>query len=81
MTYNGQTGRHPPVFGPFTVTNSSCTDAPIVFDVSGLSSDHVKGLTVRDSSFSGVDNATDKISNVDGLSFTNVKINGKTVTR
>jgi hypothetical protein len=52
-----------------------------VFDVSGLSSDHVKGLTVRNSSFSGVDTATDKISNVDSLTFTNVKINGKTVSR
>jgi polygalacturonase len=81
MTYNGQTGSHPPAFGPITVSNSSCTSAPIVFDVSGLSSDHVKGLTVRNSSFNGVDNGTDKISNVDGLSFTNVKINGKTVSR
>ncbi len=81
MTYNGQTGSHPPAFGPIAVSNSSCTSAPIAFDVSGLSSDHVKGLTVTNSSFSGVGNATDKISNVDGLSFTNVKINGKTVSR
>jgi polygalacturonase len=81
MTYNGQTGSHPPVFGPFTVTNSSCTDAPLVFDVSGLSSDHVKGFTVGDCAFKGVDNATDKWSNVDGIKFTNVTINGKSVTR
>jgi polygalacturonase len=81
MTYNGQTGSHPPKFGPLAISNSSCTDAPLVFDVSGLSSDHVKGLVVTNCSFNGVDNATDKISNVDGLSFTNVKINGKTVSR
>jgi hypothetical protein len=36
---------------------------------------------VKDSSFNGVDTATDKISNVDGVSFTNVKINGKSVSR
>ncbi len=81
MTYNGQTGKYPPAFGPFTITNSSCTKAPLVFDVSGLSSDHVKGLVVQNCAFKGVDTATDKISNVDGLSFTNVTINGKKVTK
>jgi hypothetical protein len=80
MTYNGQTGSHPPAFGPFTITNSSCTKAPRVFDVSGLSSDHVKGLTARDCAFNGVGNTSNTISNVDNVSFTNVKINGKTVT-
>jgi len=81
MTYNGQTGSHPPVFGPFTVSNSGCSKAPLVFDVSGLSSDHVKGLTVTNCKFNGVSNATDKISNTDNVKFTNVTINGKSVTR
>ena len=80
MTYNGQTGTHPPAFGPFTITNSSCTKAPLVFDVSGLSNDHVKGLIVKNCAFNGVANPTNKITNVDGLSFTNVTINGKPVT-
>ncbi|MFG2005513.1 glycoside hydrolase family 28 protein [Spirillospora sp. NPDC048911] len=80
MTYNSQTGSHPPAFGPFAITNSSCTKAPLVFDVSGLSSDHIKGFTVRDSSFNGVSSTSNKIKNVDGLVFTNVKINGKIVT-
>ena len=33
MTYNNQTGDFPPAFGPFSITRSSCTRAPLVFDV------------------------------------------------
>jgi hypothetical protein len=80
-TYNGQTGSHVPVWGPFSVTNSSCTKAPKVFDVSGLSNSHVHGFTVKNCNFNGVTNTTDTWKNVDGRSFTNVKINGKTVTK
>ena len=81
MTYNGQTGSHPPAFGPFSITNSSCTKTPKVFDVSGLSSDHVKGFTVKNCAFKGVASTSDTWSNVDGRSFTNVTINGKAVTK
>jgi polygalacturonase len=81
MTYNGQTGGFPPTFGPFSITNSTCTKAPKVFDVSGLSSDHVKGFVVKDCSFNGVASTSNTFSNVDGRTFTNVKINGKTVTK
>jgi polygalacturonase len=80
-TYNGQTGSHPPAWGPFSITNSSCTKTPKVFDVSGLSDDHVKGFTVNNCTFNGVSNTTNTWKNVDGRSFTNVKINGKTVTK
>ena len=79
-TYNGQTGKFPPAFGPITITNSSCTKTPKVFDISGLSNDHVKGLTVTDCNFNGVGSTSNTISNVDNVVFTNVKINGKTVT-
>jgi polygalacturonase len=81
MTYNGQTGSNPPAFGPFTITRSSSTKAPIVFDVSGLSSDHVNGFSVSDCAFSGVANATDTFSYVDGIKFSKVTINGKPVSR
>jgi hypothetical protein len=81
MTYNSQTGNFPPSFGPFRITNSSSTSAPLVFNVNGLSNDHVKGLTVQNCNFDGVTDPTDTISNVDGLSFTNVRINGNLVTR
>jgi polygalacturonase len=80
MTYNNQTGDHPPAFGPFTVTSSSCTSAPLVFDVNGLPTDHIAGLTVRDCAFDGVTDPVNKISNVDGLAFTGVTINGVPVT-
>jgi polygalacturonase len=81
MDYNKQTGNFPPAFGPFTITNSSLTKAgQMAFNVTGLSNDHVKGFTVKDCTFTGISNATNTIKNVDGLSFTNVKINGKTVT-
>jgi polygalacturonase len=80
-TYNGQTGKFPPAWGPFALTNCSSTNVPKVLDVSGLSNDHVKGFTVKNSNFNGVGSTTDSISNVDGLVFTNVKYNGKTVTR
>jgi len=79
-TYNGQTGSHPPAFGPFTITNSSCTSAPKVFDVSGLSNAHINGFTVKNCAFKGVANTGNTFKNVDGRSFTNVTINGKTVT-
>ena len=80
MTYNGQTGNFPPAFGPFTVTRSSCTSAPLVFDVNGLPDDHINGLVVRDCTFDGVTNPVNSIGNVDSLSFTNVTINGQPVT-
>jgi polygalacturonase len=81
MNYNGQTGNFPPVFGPFTITNSTLSKAgQNAFNVTGLSSDHVKGLTVKDCTFTGIKNAGNTIKNVDGVSFSNVKINGKVVT-
>ena len=52
-----------------------------MFDVSGLSSDHVKGFTVKNCAFKGVASTSDTWSNVDGRSFTNVTINGKAVTK
>jgi polygalacturonase len=80
MTYNGQTGDFPPTFGPFAFTNSSCTSAPLVFDVNGLPTDHITRLAVKDCAFDGVTTATNRISNVDELVFTNVTINGQPVT-
>ncbi len=79
-TYNSQTGKYPPAFGPFTITNSSCTKAGRrAIDVSGLSNAHVKGLTLRDCDFRGVANTTNVIKNVDNVTFANVKINGKVI--
>ena len=81
-TYNNQTGSFVPRFGPITISNSSCTHAGRkAFDVSGLGNSHIRGFTVRNGDFRGVADTSNRWSNVDGLSLTNVKINGKTVTR
>jgi hypothetical protein len=79
-TYNSQTGSTPPSWGPFSITNSGCTSAPKVFDVSGLSNAPVQGFVVKNCTFNGVASTSNTFKNVTGRSFTNVKINGKTVT-
>jgi polygalacturonase len=80
-TYNGQTGSHPPVWGPFTLEKCTSTKVPKVLDVSGISSAHVKGFTVLNCTFKGVGNTSDTIKLVDGLKFSGTTYNGKTVTR
>jgi polygalacturonase len=80
MDYNNQTGDHPPAFGPFAISRSSCTQAPVVFDVSGLPSDHVNGFRVANCTFDGVTDPADRFNDVDGISFTGVTINGTAVT-
>jgi hypothetical protein len=52
-----------------------------VFDVSGTSAYHVHGFTVKNCSFNGVGSTGNTWNNVDGRVFSNVKENGKTVTR
>lgn len=80
MTYNGQTGNHPPRFGPFTITNSTSSKVNgKAFDVSGLSSDHIAGLTVANCAFAGVGDTANTLSNIDGRKFSNVTVNGKKV--
>ena len=69
------------MWGPIALTNCSSTKVPKVLDVSGLSNSHVKGFVVKNSAFKGVGNTSDTISNVDGLSFSNVTYNGKSVSR
>lgn len=78
-TYNNQTGNFPPAFGPFTISNSSCTRADSVFDVSGLANSHIKGLVATDCRFTGVANTANILNNVDGRRFTNVTVNGKPI--
>ena len=81
MTYNSQTGNTPPMFGPLNITNCGTTKTPLVFNVAGLSNDHVKGLTVTNCAFNGVKTTTNTIKNTDNVVFTNVTINGKKVTK
>jgi len=79
-TYNGQTGNFPPSFGPFTISNSTCSHAgQNAFNVSGLSNAHIHGLTVRDCAFSGVSNTSNTLNQVDNLVINNVTINGRQI--
>jgi polygalacturonase len=80
MVYNGQTGGFPPAFGPFTITNSSCTAAPILFDVNGLPTDPVSGFAVRHCAFDGVVTTTNRISNVTDLTVADVTVDGQPLT-
>jgi polygalacturonase len=79
-TYNNQTGDYLPRFGPFAITNSSCTRAgQRVLDVSGLSDSHVRGLALRDCRFDGVANTANVLNYVDDLSLVDVTVNGQPV--
>jgi polygalacturonase len=80
-TYNSQTGSQPINFGNVNITNCSTTKVPKVFDVSGTSAYHVHGFKVSNCSFNGVGSTGNTWNNVDNRVFTNVKENGKTVTR
>jgi hypothetical protein len=66
-------------FGPFTLTNSSCTKAARVLDVSGLPNSHVAGVAVASSAFKGVESTANVLNHVDNVEFTNVTVNGKPV--
>jgi polygalacturonase len=81
MTYNGQTGPNHPNFSGFSVTNSTGNAEPYAFDVTGLSGDPVNGFTVKNSKFTNIAHGTDIMTDVTGISFSGVTINGKTVTK
>lgn len=78
MHYNGQTGGFPPDFsGPFNLNNVIVTSAAQVLDLDGLANDKIGNVNVSNSTFTGIANATNTISNVTKVTFTNVTINGK----
>ena len=80
-TYNSQTGSQKMNFGGITISNCSTTKVPKVFDVSGTSSYHVHGFTVSNCNFNGVGSTGNTWNYVDNRVFTNVKENGKTVSK
>jgi hypothetical protein len=81
MAYNGQHGSFNPDFGNISVTNSTGNTAPYAFDFTGLSNDSVHGVTASHCTFTNIAHGTDVMSNVTGISFSNVTINGKPVTK
>lgn len=55
--------------------------APFAIKLSGDSASHIKNVTVSNSTFTNMASSTISVSNADNVTFTNVKVNGKTVTR
>jgi polygalacturonase len=81
MTYNGQTGGFPPDFSNINVSNCTCAGAPFPFHFSGLSSDPIKGVSVSNTTLTGIGRAADVWSNVTGLTVSGLSINGHVVPR
>jgi len=81
MTYNSQTGNFPPDFsGPFNLNNLVVNTASRVLNLEGLSSDKIGNFNLSNSTFTNITNATNTTSNVTKVTYTNVKINGKSVS-
>jgi polygalacturonase len=76
-----------PGFGPIahpTVQNIDIDGlvldgAPFAIKLSGDSASHIKNVTVANSTFTNMASATISVSNADNVTFTNVKVNGKTI--
>lgn len=79
-TYNNQTGSFQPRFGPIRITNTNVTrTGQAALNVSGLSSSHIRGLTLRNCHFTGVANTTNTLNFVDNLVLEDVTINGRQI--
>jgi polygalacturonase len=81
MDYNSQTGSYKPSFQDITITNSTGNKAPYAFRMTALSNDHLDTVTATNLTFTNIDHGTDIMTNIDDITFTNVTINGKKVTR
>lgn len=81
MDYEGQPGgNHLPIFKDWSIRHASGDSNPFVFRLVGRSDDHISGFNVAESAFTNIAQATDQYSNVDGIAFSGVTINGKPVT-
>lgn len=80
MDYDGQTGEFRPRFGDWSISNARGDFDPWVFQLSGLGDDPIRGVRVRDSEFTHILVPVDFYSNVEGLAFDQVTINGRSVS-
>jgi polygalacturonase len=69
---------HPKVQN-ITVDGLVIDGAPFAIKLSGDSSSHIKNVTVSNSTFTHMDSTTISVTNADNVTFTNVKVNGKTI--
>jgi polygalacturonase len=81
MDYFNQTGSFPPTFKDWFISECSGGWAPQVFNLRGLPGNPIRGFSVANSQFTNVQNPTNHYSDVQGIAFDSVTINGKTVAR
>jgi hypothetical protein len=67
------------VFGGWHLSRISGDADAQVLSLSGLSGNPISGVDVRDSAFTNISAAADSYSNVVGITFDNVTINGARV--
>lgn len=80
MDYDGQTGRFRPSFWDWRISGAIGEFDPEVFRLNGLVDDPIRGLQVRDSRFNHILIPINLYSNVTGIRFNNVTINGSNVS-
>ena len=81
MHYAGQTGTFLPDFrGPFTLNNVLLDTAPIVLNLNGLSNDFIGLMSLSNCAFTNIANPISIVNHVTSLTYTNVTINGKSVS-
>ncbi|MEV4178318.1 glycosyl hydrolase family 28 protein [Nonomuraea sp. NPDC049709] len=73
-------GSLPPVVQNFTADGLTIDGAAQAYNLDGRSSDHIKNVTISNSTFTGIDTATPTASYVDNLVLSRVTVNGKDIS-
>ncbi|OLB79948.1 MAG: hypothetical protein AUI14_08520 [Actinobacteria bacterium 13_2_20CM_2_71_6] len=68
-----------PVVRNIDVDGLVLNGAPYAIKLSGDSASHIKNVTVTNSTFTNMASSTISVKNADNVTFTNVKVNGKTI--
>ncbi|MEV6037428.1 glycosyl hydrolase family 28 protein [Nonomuraea sp. NPDC052116] len=81
VTLNYETsGALPPVVQNFTADGLTIDGAAQAYDLDGRPTDHIKNVTISNSTFTGITTATPTASNVDNLVLSRVSVNGKDIS-
>ncbi|MDX3102871.1 glycosyl hydrolase family 28 protein [Nonomuraea angiospora] len=81
VTLNYETsGSLPPVVQNFTADGLTIDGAAQAYNLDGRPTDHIKNVTISNSTFTGITTATPTASNVDNLVLSGVLVNGKDIS-
>jgi polygalacturonase len=80
MDYDDQAGPYPPCFKDWAISRSGGDFDLLIFQLSGLSSDPIRGIRVRDCEFTHALVPLGFFSNVEDFTFARVTINGRQVS-